>query len=357
MMNLISLILSVFIPIAVAADLLNWGDTIVLITSAIALIPLSIWLSTATEKVAVVTGPTVGSLVSAVFGNATVLIIALMALRKGLIDIVEASITGSILSALLLLLGLAMVVGGLRYKEQSFQPIVAKVNGSAMTLAVIALGLPTAVIATSNIVDETAILNISIIISILLITVYGLTLIFSLGTHSYLYDIGLTEAKTVSKTDHLDAQLGLWISVLLASTIAIAFLSDLFVGVIEPETKRLGLTPLFTGVILLPLVSDIAGFVIVIRLALKNNLDLAISLVTSDSLLIALLVAPLLILVGQAIGQPITLNFNPFEVIAIAVSVLVANLISFGGRSNWLDGALLIATYLALGVALYYHPA
>ena len=371
-------------PIAFIADRLEWGDTVVFTTSAIAIIPLSIWLSTATEKIAVVTGSSIGGLVNAVFCNATALIIALTALRKGLVDIVEASVTGSIVSALLLLLGMAMLAGGLRYKEQEFKPIIAQVNGSSMTLAVVSLAMPTAVIATSNLVDETAIRDISVIVSTILIVVYGLTLIFSLGTHSYLYDVGLADEeppetelakKELSKkewsgkeraeedqpeqpekSEH-SPELWIWIGILLASTIAIAFLSELFVGVIVPETEKLGLTPLFTGVIFLPLLSDVSGYVTVVRLALKNKMDLTVSTVTGDSLLVALFMAPVLVLVGQAIGQPMTLNFNPFEVVAIAISVTVANLISFRGRSNWLDGTLLLAVYLVLGVAFYYHPA
>jgi Ca2+:H+ antiporter len=389
--NLILVILLAFMPIAFIADRMEWGDTVVFTTSAIAIIPLSIWLSTATEKIAVVTGSSIGGLVNAVFCNATALIIALTALRKGLVDIVEASVTGSIVSALLLLLGLAMLAGGLRYKEQEFKPIIAQVNGSSMTLAVVSLAMPTAVIATSNLVDETAIRDISVIVSTILIVVYGLTLIFSLGTHSYLYDVGLAdeepsekesiERKKISKFTpqppnsgelanlqssselgdiegvSASSSLWIWIGVLLASTIAIAFLSELFVGVIVPETERLGLTPLFTGVIFLPLLSDVSGYVTVVRLALKNKMDLTVSTVTGDSLLVALFMAPVLVLVGQAIGQPMTLNFNPFEVVAIAISVTVANLISFRGRSNWLDGTLLLAVYLVLGVAFYYHPA
>lgn len=364
--NLIPLILLIFVPISLAADLWHWGEDAIFATSALAIIPLSLWLSKATEKVAVVTGPSVGGLVNAVFGNATALIIALMALRQGLVDIVEASITGSILSALLLLLGLAMLAGGLRYKEQEFKPILAKVNGSSMTLAAIAIALPTMVINTSNIVDATAIRNLSLVVSVVLIVVYGLTLLFSLKTHSYLYEVGLVDEEMdgitsfeeeESSQNHNRSKLWIWIFVLLASTIAVGFESELFVGVIESQTQRFGLTPLFTGVILLPLISDVAGYVIVVKLALKNQMDLTVATATGDSLLVALFVAPVLVLVGQAIGQPIDLNFNTFEVIALAIAVMVTNLISFGGRSNWLDGTLLLATYLILGVAFYYHPA
>lgn len=364
--NLIPLILLVFVPISLAADLLHWGEEVVFVTSILAIIPLSIWLSTATEKVAVVTGPSIGGLVNALFGNATALIIALTALRKGLVDIVEASITGSILGALLLMLGLAMVAGGLRYKEQEFKPILAKVNGSSMTLAAIAIALPTIVIDTSKIVDVTAIRNLSLVVSVILIVVYGLTLLFSLKTHSYLYDIGLAEEEIDGTTSLPElepyqkrsrSKLGFWIVVLLASTLALAFESEMFVGVIESQIQKFGLTPLFTGVILLPLISDVAAYVIIVRLAWKNQMDLTVSTATGDSLLVALFVAPVLVLVGQAMGQPIDLNFNPFEAIALAIAVAVTNLICFGGRSNWLDGTLLLATYLILGVAFYYHPA
>jgi Ca2+:H+ antiporter len=359
--NLIPLILLIFVPLSIAAEPLHWGEWAVFITSALAIVPLSLWLSTATEKVAVVTGPSVGGLVNAVFGNATLLIIAMVALRKGLVDIVESSITGSLLSALLLLLGLAMLTGGLRYKEQEFQPIRAKVNGSSMTLAVTAIALPTMLITTSNIIDSAAIRQLSIVVSAILIAVYGLTLLFSLKTHSYLYEVGLADeamgAELSPEHQSSPSNLGFWLVVLLSSTIAVGFESDLFVSVVEVQTQQLGLTPLFTGVILLPLISDVAGFVTIVRLAMKNQMDLTVATALGDSLLIALFVAPVLVLVGQAIGQPIDLNFNPFEVIALAIAVAVTNLISFGGRSNWLDGTLLLATYLILGIAFYFHPA
>jgi Ca2+:H+ antiporter len=359
--DLIPLVLLIFIPISVAAEVLNWGGTAIFITSALSIVPLSIWLSTATEKIAVFTGPSVGGLVNAVFGNATELVIALVALNAGLVDIVQASITGTILSDLLLLLGLAMLTGGIRYKEQEFKPILAKVNGSSITLAVIAIALPTLVISTSNIIDASAIRDISVITAGVLIVVYGLTLLFSLKTHSYLYDIGLADEgapltdPTANETK--TSKLLVWVLVLLASTIAVAFESDLFVDVVAQETERLGLTPLFTGVILIPCISDVAAFVTVVRLAMKNQMDLTVATAMGDGLLVALFVAPVLVFVGQFIGEPIDLNFNPFEVAAMAIAVIVATLISSGGRSNWLDGALLLATYLLLGVAFYYHPA
>ena len=349
--TLVLLSILILIPLSIAAKFLNWGETAIFFTSAAAIAPLSVCLATSTEKIALVTGPTLGGLVNALFGNATELIIAIVALRKGLVDIVEASITGSILGALLLLLGLAMLSGGLRYKEQVFRPIRARVNGISMTLAVTAIAVPSMVINTSNLVDPLAIHNLSLVVATILIIVYALTLLFSLKTHSYLYQVNQLE-----DIEEETPNLWLWLLALSASTVAVALESELFVSVVESETTRLGLTSLFTGVILLPLISDIAGYVTVIRLARQNKMDLVMSTISGDSLLIALFVAPVLVFIGQAIGQPIDLNFNLFQVIAVAIAVAVTNLICFGGRSNWLDGTLLLATYLVLGVAFYYHP-
>ncbi len=360
--KILSIGLLVFIPISIAAEYLHWGTLTVFITSGIAIVPLAIWLSTATEEVAVVAGSSIGALLNAVFGNATELIIALVALKAGLIDIVKASITGTIISNLLLVMGLSMLLGGLRYKEQEFQPIVARVNGSSMTLAVTAILLPTMVIYTSNGVEEGAILNLSITVAVVLMIVYALTLLFSLKTHSYLYEVGLVELEEeiqagAAQTPAHKPNLTLWIGVLVVATLAVAFESEIFVGVVEEATKGLGLTPLFTGVILLPLVGGAAEYVTAVSVAIKNNMDLSVSVAMGSSLLVALLVAPILVLVGIAIGQPMDLNFNPFEVVAVAVAVAVANLISLDGRSNWLEGTLLLATYVVLGAAFYFHPA
>ncbi|MBD1937336.1 calcium/proton exchanger [Microcoleus sp. FACHB-68] len=361
--KIISYVLLIFVPVSIAAEYLHWGTLTVFITSALAIIPLAIWLSTATEEVAVVTGPSIGGLLNAVFGNATELIIALVALKAGLIDIVKASITGTIISNLLLVMGLSMLLGGLRFKEQEFQPIVARVSGSSMTLAVTAIVLPTTVIYTSSGVGEGAIRNLSITVAIVLIAVYALTLLFSLKTHSYLYDVGVAELEGETPSDSEGEaathkpNLWLWVGVLVISTVAVAFESEIFVGVVEEATKGLGLTPLFTGVILLPLVGGAAEYVTAVSVAIKNNMDLSVSVAMGSSLLVALFVAPLLVLIGIAIGQPMDLNFNPFEVIAVAIAVAIANLISLDGRSNWLEGALLLATYIVLGAAFYFHPA
>jgi Ca2+:H+ antiporter len=357
----ISLGLLVFVPISIAAEQLKWGALAVFLTSAIAIIPLAIWLSTATEEIAVISGPSIGGLLNALFGNATELIIALSALNAGLIDIVKASIAGTIISNLLLVMGLSMLFGGLRYKEQTFQPVIARVNGSTMTLAVTAIILPAIAAYTSGNVGEREVPGLSIATAAVLIIVYGLTLLFSLKTHSYLYEVGLVDGEhkeTPANDEHTEQpNLWLWLGILAVSTIAVGFESEIFVGVIEEATEGLGLTPLFTGVILLPLVGGAAEFVTAVRVAMKNDMDLSVSVAMGSSLLVALLVAPILVLVGYFIGQPMDLSFNAFEVVAIAMAVVVANLMSLDGRSNWLEGVLLLATYAVLGFAFYFNPA
>jgi Ca2+:H+ antiporter len=354
-----SFALLIFVPLSIAAEALEWGTMPVFVTSALAILPLAIWLSTATEEVAVVTGPAIGGLLNALFGNATELIIGLVALKAGLIDIVKASITGSIISNLLLAMGLSMLVGGLRYKEQEFKPIVARVNGSFMTLAVIAMLLPTMAFNAAGQVETLPVKELSITVAIVLIVVYILTLIFSLKTHNYLYEVSVLELEgegEASDPEHAHKpNVWLWLGILLAATVGVAYESEIFVGVVEVATAGLGLTALFTGVILLPVVGGVAEYITAVGMAAKNNMDLSVSVAMGSSLLVALLMAPMFVLVGQAIGQPMDLSFNPFEVVAVTVAVVVANLISLDGRSNWLEGVLLLATYVILGAAFYFQ--
>ena len=361
----------VFIPISIAAHFLEWGDLMVFITAGLAILPLAGWMGTATEEIAVVLGPSWGGLLNATFGNATELIIALVALNEGLVSVVKASITGSIIGNLLLVLGLSMFLGGLKYKEQSFQPVVARVNASSMNLAVIAILLPTAVNYTSQGIDQPIIQRLSTAVAIVLIFVYGLTLLFSMKTHAYLCDVAMADEEGPSsaaeaKSEQRDAEahgesehppnLTLWVAVLLAATLFVALESELLVGALEVATEQLGLTGLFTGVILLPVVGNAAEHATAVTVALKNKMDLSLSVAVGSSLQIALFVAPVLVLAGWVMGQPMDLDFNPFELVAVAVSVLIANSISSDGRSNWLEGTLLLAAYTVLGLAFYFHP-
>jgi Ca2+:H+ antiporter len=362
--NIIFLGLLAFIPVSIAGHFLHWSSLVIFLTSAAAILPLAAWMGTATEEIAVVLGPSLGGLLNATFGNATELIIALVALNAGLVDVVKASLTGSIIGNLLLVMGLSMFLGGLRYKEQEFQPVVARVNASSMNLAVIALLLPTAMNYTSSGVSEGLLQKLSIAVAVVLILVYGLTLLFSMKTHAYLYDAGVAEedgnktlaAANLAEDDEEDIDLKLWVGVLLLCTVFVAIESELLVASLEEATAALGLTSLFTGVILLPIIGNAAEHTTAVSVAIKNKMDLSVSVAVGSSLQIALFVAPVLVIAGWFMGQPMDLDFNPFELVAVSVAVLITNSISSDGKSNWLEGVLLLAAYLVVGLAFYFHP-
>jgi Ca2+:H+ antiporter len=351
----IFLVLLLFIPVSLAAHFLEWGELTVFITAGLAILPLAAWMGTATEEIAVVVGPLLGGLLNATFGNATELIIALVALNAGLVDVVKASITGSIIGNLLLVMGLSMLLGGLRYKEQKFQPIVARVNAASMNLAVIAILLPTAMNYTSQGIDEKTLQNFSFAVAIVLIAVYALTLLFSMKTHSYLYEVGVAETEAL-EAPHEKPNMWLWTGVLLVCTLFVALESELLVDSLEVATSELGLTALFTGVILVPIVGNAAEHATAVTVAMKDKMDLSLSVAVGSSMQIALFVAPVLVVAGKLLGQPMDLDFNPFELVAVAVSVLIANTISSDGKSNWLEGTLLLAAYTVLGFAFFFHP-
>lgn len=355
--NILFSVLLLFVPVSIAAHILEWGELTVFITAGLAILPLAAWMGSATEELAVVVGPTLGGLLNATFGNATELIIAIVALNAGLVDVVKASITGSIIGNLLLVMGLSMLLGGLRYKEQQFQPVVARVNASLMNLAAIAILIPTAVDFTSSGISEATIQHLSIAIAIVLMAVYVMTLVFSMKTHVYLYDAGVAAAEpTKDDAEEAKSKLWVWVGVLLGATILVAVESELLVDALEVATSQLGLTALFTGVVLVPIIGNAAEHATAVTVAMKNKMDLSVSVALGSSLQIALFVAPVLVITGWVLGQPMDLNFNPFELVAVAVSVLIANSISSDGRSNWLEGTLLLAAYAVLGLAFYFHP-
>ena len=229
-------------------------------------------------------------------------------------------------------------------------------NAAAMNLAVIAILVPTAVNYTSEGISETTLQNLSLAVAIVLIIVYILTLVFSMKTHSYLYDVGLAETELI-ESEQESPNLVLWMGVLLVCTVCVAFESELLVDSLETATTQLGLTALFTGVVVVPIIGNAAEHATAVTVAMKNKMDLSLSVAVGSTMQIALFVAPLLVIIGKLMGQPMDLDFNPFELVAVAASVLIANSISSDGKSNWLEGTLLLATYAVLGFAFYFHPA
>ncbi len=366
----------VALPASVVAHFLAWDPLVVFSCAVLSLLPLARFMGNVTEELATTVGPLLGGLLNATFGNAAELIIALMALRAGLIDVVKATITGSIISNLLLVAGLAMFLGGLRFKEQTFQPLIARVNASTMNLAVVALMLPTLVAATTPTLGELSIQELSTAVAVVLIGVYGLSLIFSLKTHSYLYSVDEDETQVhedpepVEPNPVLEARgsipqklkiqegVGSWVWVLVLVGLAalVAVESEFLVGSIEVVVEDLGITPLFLGVILLPILGNAAEHGTAVTVALKNKMDLSLSVALGSTLQIALFVGPVLVLVGDVIHQPMDFQFRVMELVAVGVAVLLVNSVSSDGRSNWLEGLLLLATYTILAISFFFLP-
>jgi Ca2+:H+ antiporter len=250
-----------------------------------------------------------------------------------------------------------MLVGGIGRREQTFQPVVARVNGSAMTLAVLAILIPslTSLSAGNGDAAGASTANneaFSLFVAWLLLLVYALTLLFSLRTHRTLYDVAEVD---LEETAGERPPLLPWLLVLIGATAGIAYASELFVGVVEGVTEAIGLSPLFSGIVLLPLLGGVAEYVTAVGMARRNKMDLAVSVALGSTLLVALLVVPLLILLGPSLGHPLDLSFNPFELVAIATAVVVSNLASLDGRSDWLEGVLLLAAYVILAAGFYFQ--
>lgn len=349
----------VFVPIAFVSAWLKLHPFLVFFTSGLAIVPLAAIIADSTEAVADVIGPSLGGLLNVTFGNATELIVSIVALRAGLVEVVKASITGAIVTNLLLGLGAAILLGGLKLKEQSFQPTIARINASSLILALVVLLGPTAIVFTSTQTQVATINHFSIVAALLLLAFYGLTFVFSMRTHKHIYELGAAELGETSLEELAVAKLGgIWrpIGVLFCSTIVLVFVSDTLVSSLEQAISSLGLTNLFTGVILIPIFGGAVEFITASTFALKNKMDLAMAVAMGSSLQIAMFVAPVLVIVGQLMGQPMNLNFNPFEVLAIAIAVTISNSISTDGKSNWLEGALLLIAYTVVGAAFYFHP-
>jgi len=349
MIDKILTLLLIFVPVTVIAEIFQAPPIALFILSALAIVPLAKFIGEATEELTVYTGPALGGFLNATFGNATELIIGIFALQAGLIEVVKASITGSILGNLLLVLGSAIFFGGLKREKQTFNSTAAKASASTLLLAVIALVIPAVFLQTSNIPSFAVIEKLSIVVSVIMIAVYLASLFFSLYTHKHLYteDVGKYEAKwSISKS----------IFVLLLSTVSVAFMSEILVGSIEPLVASFGWTELFIGVIFVAIIGNAAEHFSAITVAMKNKMDLSLQISIGSATQIVMLVAPVLVLVSLFFPTQMSLVFNNFELIAIIFSVFVVNSIIEDGESNWFEGLQLLMAYFIMAVAFYFHP-
>jgi len=348
MFEKIFLALLIFVPIAVIAAYTGVAPTTLFFLSGIAIIPLAKYIGEATEELAARTTPALGGILGATFGNATELIIGAMALRAGLIEVVKASITGSIISNLLFVLGAAMLAGGWKRERQSFNRMSALASGSALFIAVIALVMPAIFLQTAPGSSDMLVQHLSIFVSLVLIGLYVANLVFSLRTHKHLY---------IEEVAHYEPRWSFTRAFLTlgAATILVGYMSEILVASIEPVVETFNWSPLFVGVIVIAVIGNIAEHLSAVTVAAKGKISLSLEIAIGSAAQIAMLVAPLLVLLSVVIAHPMSLVFNTFELVSIVLSVLIVNVIISDGESNWLEGVQLLAAYFIMAIAFFFH--
>ncbi len=361
----------VFAPVAIIARLLNADPVIVFGLSALGLIPMAKLIGEATEELAVYTGPKIGGLLNATLGNAAELIITIFAINAGLLDLVRASITGSIIGNLLLVLGLSLLLGGLKHGTQTFDRRTAGLNATLLVLAVVVLAIPS-LFDRALIEVPASELLFSEGVAIIAIILYGLSVLYSFtaGGSAVGHEHGHTTtseqhpapADTVILREAAPVHTARWsvrfsIIALIGATIGTAIVSETLIGAVEPVVESLGLTEFFLGIIIIPLVGNIAEHLVAVQVALKNKMELSLAVSIGSSLQIALFVAPLLVFISLLFPNKLLLVFNDFELVALFGAGIITALIAQDGESNWLEGAMLIGVYVILALAFFFLPA
>ena len=322
--------------------------------ACVAIVPLAGLMGRATEALADRMGPAIGGLLNATFGNAAELIIALLALRAGKHDIVKASITGSILGNILLVLGMAIFVGGLRHPRQTFNRAAAGLGTTMMALASIGLLIPTIYyfLLEATPAERRPAGGLDLLsqeIAGILAFMYLLSLIFTLKTHRHLF--GGPEEESEPEWSRAKA-----LAVLTLATAGVALMSEFLVGSVEEATRSLGMSNVFVGVIVVAVIGNAAEHSTAVLMALKNKMDLAIAIAVGSSMQVAMFVAPVLVLTGYLIGQPLDLHFSPLEVVSVVIAIGVMSLVAQDGETHWMEGALLLAVYAILALAFHHLP-
>jgi Ca2+:H+ antiporter len=341
------------IPVAIASSLLGAPPVVKFLAAGLAIIPLAGLMGEATEQLAHRLGPGIGGLLNATFGNAAELILALFALSRGLDNVVKASLTGSIIGNLLLVLGAALFAGGLKFPIQRFNRTAAGAGSTLMVLATVGLIVPALfhyLVPDGRGMEH----KVSVAVCVLLVFTYILSLVFSLVTHRDLIS-GLKESVAAAICE---ATWGLRYAtaILLGATVFVAWMSEILVGAVEATGEALGLNAVFMGVFVVAIVGNAAEHSTAIIMALKNQMDLAVGIALGSALQVALFVAPMLVFASYLRETPMDLLFSTLEVIAVILAVLVARMVAEDGESNWLEGAMLLMVYAILGVAFFYLP-
>ena len=356
--------LLILFPVALVLEWTHAPPVAVFAASAVAIIPLAGLMGRSTEKLADRLGEGLGGLLNATFGNAAELIIALFALRKGMVDVVKASITGSILGNVLLVLGASFLAGGLKFSKQSFNRTAAGISSTLLLLAALGLLIPAVFHFHVNLHHDPSIEEtVSLEIAVVLFAAYLLMLLFSLRTHRHLY-AGHPKPDAATGLPMHDARSvephgPMWgsFAVLTVATGLVAWMSELLVGSVDAAREQLGLTPIFIGVIVIAIVGNAAEHSTAVLVALKNRIDLSYHIAVGSALQIALFVAPVLVFASYLPGlHRLDLVFSLLEVVSVIVSVIVIGMVAHDGNSNWLEGVLLLAVYVILAIAFFNVP-
>jgi Ca2+:H+ antiporter len=337
------------VPAAIVLNYLHASPLLVFIAACLGVLPLAGFMGEATEQIASRSGPTLGGLLNATFGNAAELIIAIVALQAGLVDLVKASITGSILGNLLLILGLSIVAGGLNKHELKFNRTNAGMSAGMLLLAIVSLVLPALFkLAHPEPSARMAGLHLAEGVAVVLLITYGASLLFTLKTHKRL--IG-------GEPHPLEGEpwsIGRAVLVLAIATVGVAVMSEILVHATEAVTADLGLSQIFLGLIIIPLIGNAAEHATAVLVARKGQMDLALQIALGSSTQIALLVAPLLVFISLFFGHPMNLVFQPFEVAILFLATLVSTIVTLDGESHWFEGVQLLAVYAMIAVAAYF---
>ena len=339
--------LLVFVPISLFSDFLLHIELLTFLSAAAAILPLAGIIGRATEQLALHAGERVGGLLNATFGNVTELIIAIFLILEDELDIVKASLTGSILGNLLLVLGLSLLAGGLRHKEQKFNAQAAGIHASSLALAVTGLLMPALFLQTTGRHDFVQREVVSGVVAGVLMLLYAAALTFTMVTHEHLFHTPSEgEAPRWSRN-----KAGF---VLLGATAMVALESEVLVGALEPALKDLGLSKFFVGLIVVPIIGNAAEHSSAVLFAIRNKLDVTLEIAIGSSVQIALFVAPVLVFISLVVGHPMDFVFSTFEIAAVGLSMLIVALISLDGRSNWLEGAQLIGAYTIMAISFFF---
>jgi Ca2+:H+ antiporter len=341
-------VLLLAVPAAIVANYTHQSPVVVFALACLGVLPLAGFMGDSTEHLSARTGPTVGGLLNATFGNAAELIIAIVALQAGLIDLVKASIAGSILGNLLLILGLSLVAGGVGQSELKFNRTSVGMSAGMMSAAVVGLVFPALFHATHPNPDALTELRLSEGVSVVLILTYLLSLVFTLRTHRWL--IG---------GDPHDMPGPIWsvgkaVTILALATAGVAVMSEILVHATEAVTAEVGISQFFLGLIVIPLIGNAAEHATAIVVARKGKMDLALQIAYGSSTQIALFVGPVLVFAGLIFGQDMNFVFTPFEVMAVGLATIVATLGTADGESHWFEGVQLLAVYALIGIAAFF---